>query len=484
MRLWSLLTIVSVLAAHPARGEEKVFRAGAATSNITPPLGQLIIGNFGTPVATHVHDELHARCVVLDDGTNILAFAICDNLGIGRPVLDEARRLVREEIGIPEAHLLLASTHTHSATSAGWISLPDPGKEMTDYHRFVARRIADGIRRAWNNREPAEIGWGSVDVPNQVFNRRWLFQPGSKPPLNPFGEQDTAMMNPGYNRPGLSEPAGPTDPQVSFVSIRSTSGRPIALMANYSLHYIGGVPQGHISADYFAAFARHIARKLDAERLEPPFVGIMTNGTSGDCNNVDYRSKPTAAMPPYAKIEAVAGEVADAVFGALPSITYTRQAPLAAARKDLTLANRIPTPAQVEYAKSMLAKPEGAKPVHGNERAYATRVLSLVDAPATVDVPLQAVRIGDLAIAAIPFETFAETGLAIKKASPFPRTFTIELAGGSYGYLPTPRQHALGGYETWLGTNRVEVAASDKIEATILDLLRSLKPAPGGAAKP
>ncbi len=46
-------------------------------------------------------------------------------------------------------------------------------------------------------------------------------------------------------------------------------------------------------------------------------------------------------------------------------------------------------------------------------------------------------------------------------------TFTIELANGSYGYLPTPEQHELGGYETWLGTNLVELEASTKIERTV-----------------
>jgi hypothetical protein len=88
---------------------------------------------------------------------------------------------------------------------------------------------------------------------------------------------------------------------------------------------------------------------------------------------------------------------------------------------------------------------------------------------------LQAFRIGDLGIAAIPFEVFTETGLDIKARSPFQPTFTIELANGSYGYLPTPRHFALGGYETWLGVNRVEPEASEKIVATLLDLFSTLK---------
>ena len=83
--------------------------------------------------------------------------------------------------------------------------------------------------------------------------------------------------------------------------------------------------------------------------------------------------------------------------------------------------------------------------------------------------------VGVLAMAAIPFEVFTETGLELKARSPFRDTFTIELANGGYGYLPTPAQHALGGYETWLGTNRVETAASDLIVARLLELLGSLR---------
>jgi neutral ceramidase len=65
--------------------------------------------------------------------------------------------------------------------------------------------------------------------------------------------------------------------------------------------------------------------------------------------------------------------------------------------------------------------------------------------------------------------------LAIKERSPIQPTFTIELANGSYGYLPTPHQHKLGGYETWLGTNKVEQDASEKIVAQLLAMFREMK---------
>ena len=51
----------------------------------------------------------------------------------------------------------------------------------------------------------------------------------------------------------------------------------------------------------------------------------------------------------------------------------------------------------------------------------------------------------------------------------------VELAHGYFGYLPTPRQHRLGGYETWLSTNRVERAASDKLLDELLEMAGQLK---------
>ena len=50
--------------------------AGAATSNITPELGGEVVGGFAPYPCTHIHDELHARCLVLDDGkTKLFGFA-------------------------------------------------------------------------------------------------------------------------------------------------------------------------------------------------------------------------------------------------------------------------------------------------------------------------------------------------------------------------------------------------------------------------
>ncbi|MGV3502577.1 MAG: hypothetical protein ACO1O1_02660 [Adhaeribacter sp.] len=455
----------------------KVFRAGAAMSNVTPPLGAGIVGNFGTPPpAEHIHDQLHARCLALDDGETKLVIVTVDNVGVRREVFDEAKRLINEKTGMPKEWMLMASTHTHSASSASGegASRRGYGHPLDEYQLFVARRIADGVRTALNNLAPARIGWGVGQVPQHLFNRRWKMKPGTKL-VNPFGGQDQVLMNPGVGNPNLLEPAGPTDPQVSFLALQNLQGQPIALLANYSLHYVGGVPKHDISADYFAVFADRIQDLLQAGRQDPPFVGLMSNGTSGDVNNVDVRG-PAPKHPPYAKMRIVADDVAREVLRVYQTIQFRDWVRLQAAQAELSLQVRQPSPGMLAYARQVLAKPESEAPVHRLEKDYAQRTLQMkAEWPEKIKVPLQAFRIGELGIAAIPFETFTQTGLDIKAQSPFKPTFTMELANGNYGYLPTPEQHQLGGYETWLGTNRVEVDASRKITAKILELFAQLK---------
>ena len=457
------------------REAPRVFRAGAAVSNITPPLDEPVVGGWNSPPATHIHDELFARCLVLDDGQTKLVFVLVDSVGVSREVLDEAKKVVREKTGIPVRNIMIAATHTHSSISARGSSKAQVGGRFSPYQDFMIQRIVDGVRRAANHLEPARIAWGRAEEPTQVFNRRYFMKPGTPTP-NPFGGTDRVVMNPGRGNPNILKAAGPTDPEVAFLSVQSADGRPIALLANYSLHYVGPAAGPVISADYFGAFADRIQELFGADRLDPPFVGILSNGTSGDINNINWPEKSNKRWPPYAKMRQVADLVARAVHRAHQQIAFREWVELDARQRELTLAARKPTPEQLAYAREILGKPQDAPKHHRRERIYANRILNLADAPDRVSVLLQTFRIGDLGICAIPFEVFVEIGLELKEQSPFGWTFTISHANGSHGYLPTVRHHRLGGYETWLGTNRVEIQAAPRIVDDLLSMLQDLRP--------
>lgn len=473
-RLPSLLLLfigLTWIASSPANAG--VLQAGAATSNITPELGGGIVGGFLPIPSKHIHDELHARCLVLDDGTTKVAIVVCDLLGLHRGVSDEARRLITERLGIPRDNVMISGTHTHSATSALGSNRFQYQQPLDDYQQFVARRIADGVQRAHNNLQPAEIAFGTVEIPEHVFNRRWYMKTGTVPP-NPFGGTDIVKMNPPGGSPNLIEPAGPTDPTVSFVAVREPGGRPLSVFAAYSLHYVGDVGPGHISADYFAVFCQELARALEPVPQDPPFVALLANGTSGDINNINFR-EPRPRTPPYTRINAVGRDVAAKVAAAMTGLTWKGDVTLGARYREPEIGMRRPTEVELAAAKKLIAErppnPEKADlPV-----IYAERTLKMAENPVTTPIPIQILKLGDVCVGSMPCEIFCEIGLEFKERCPIKPAFLISLNHGYYGYLPTPRQHKLGGYETWMGTNRLEATASDRLLNQLVEMAAELK---------
>lgn len=475
LRLAAALTVALVpatAATTPARADEPAapFRAGAATSNISPWLGLSLNGGMQDRTTTYIHDELHARALVLDDGRSRLAIVVCDSCMIPREVVQAAKERIREQTGIPPERVLISATHAHSCPTATGVFQSEPDEH---YPRFLAVRIADAVACAVSNLAPAQIGWGVGQNDRQVFNRRWFMKPGTIPP-GPFETTtDQVKMNPPVGSPDLVEPAGPTDPQVPVVSVRTPDGRPIALLANYALHYVGGTGAGHASADYFGLFADLVQERLGADRLDPPFVAMMSNGTSGDINNINFR-EPQPPQPPYGQMRLVANELAEEAVRVTRSIDYRDRVTLDARTTELQLGVRRPDEDDLARARSIL-EAAGDRALTTLPEIYAREAVLLSAYPETVPVTFQALRIGDLAIAAIPCEVFVEIGLEIKRESPFPTTFTIELANGYNGYLPTEKHHDLGGYETWRArSSYLEVPAARKITDVVLGLLDAL----------
>jgi len=472
---FGVLTTQVFSAEEGDKTSSKVFRAGAATSNITPFLGTSLIGGFSPRGSTYIHDELHVRCLVLDDGETKLVFAIIDNVQIPHEVYDAAKDLIHKNTGLPREQMMMSATHTHSAPSLRGTSYTILNQPLDDYQKFVVRRIADGVQRAMHNLELARIAWGAGEVPQHVFNRRWLLKDG-KTVTSPYGDEDIAVMNPGRYVKDLLKPAGPVNPKVYFLSVESTDGRPIALLANHWLHYVGGVGKGHISADYFGVFSERIGQLLKSNNQDPPLVGMLSNGPSGDINNNDYANYgKQKRYERYEKMRVVAEDLTQEVLRVRKTIKHQDWVKLGAAQAEMTLRYRRPNAEQLKRAKGILENPQPESREYARQAIFARRAIDVAAFPETLKIAPQVFRIGDLGIAALPFEVFTEIGLEIEKRSPFQQTFTIELANGGNGYLPSPRQHELGGYETWLTVNRVEKQASPKIVDMLIELFNQLR---------
>ena len=466
--VFCLMSSAILAAAPPATG----FRAGAATSNITPPLGSPIVGGFLPIPSTNIHDELHARCLVLDDGQTKLALVVMDLLLLDAGLCRNARKLVEQEVGIPAQNVLISAVHTHSAKLAGKGEFPFT-PEVNNYPGFFVRRIVDGVKCAANRLRPAQLAFTTVEAPEHVFNRRWFMKPGTVPP-NPFGGIDQVKMNPPSGSPNLVKPAGPTDPTVSILALREPDGRPIAVYSAYSLHYVGHVARGDISADYYGMYCRRLERLMHGDEQDPPMVAMMANGTSGDVNNINFL-QPRPRQKPYEQMRFVAHDLAAKVHSALAKMQYQDRVTLAARFREPMVRRNQPTAEQVAWANQRLAKPAPKPGVTDLTYIYARRVVNMAGREATVAVPLQVLRIGPVCIGTLPGEPFAEIGLEFRKRSPVQPAFLVELAHGSFGYIPTAKHYEWGGYETWLGSSAFQPHGAEKLLDNLLEMAAEVR---------
>jgi len=451
----------------PSPAIEKLFRAGACELDITPKQFPVIIsGGFLERTVNEVNDPLYARTLVLDDGQTKIAICVVDTLMMPRELVDQAKRKASQATGIPASHMLISATHTHLAPSV--MGALGSGVEES-YAQLLPDWIAQSIECAQSNLQPARIGWGMVNDFEHTNCRRWIRCPDHIG-ADPFGQPTIrAMMHPDYQNPDYIGPAGPKDPGLSILTLQSPEGQPIALLANYSMHYFGGQP---VSADYFGLFARKIKARLGVSGLETPFVGLMSQGTSGDLHWMDY-SQPRKSID----MDAYSEQLAEIVYQASKEVQYHDWTPLAVAETILTLQRRVPDEELLSWARQLIDNMAATKPQNQQE-VYASEQVYLHENPER-ELVLQAIRVGELGITAIPCEVFGITGLKIKAQSPLTPTINFELANGAEGYIPPPEQHFLGGYTTWPArTAGLEIEAEPKIVETMLKLLEKVSGKP------
>ncbi len=443
---------------------DESFQAGAATIDIAPTqFPAIIAGGFLESQSAKINDPLFVRSIVLDDGKTKIAFAIVDTCMMPLGLIDEAKLLASRSSGIPVEHMMVSATHTHSAPAA----MACLGtRQDKAYAAGLPGKIAEAILSANNQLQPARIGWASIDDWEHTHNRRWIRKP-DKMIVDPFGAASgLAHMHPGYLSPDVIGPSGPVDPTLSVVSLQTKDGRPLAVLANYSQHYFGA---GAVSSDYYGLFCKHVASILNQPgEGNGPFVCVLSQGTSGDLMWMDYGSpSKTVSISSYAE------SVARYAEKALAKIEYQDSVPLGIVEKKITLRYRVPDEKRLEWARPIAAKIENELPKNIPE-VYAMEALILHDRQQT-ELKMQAIRIGDLTIATLPNEVYALTGLKLRGRSPSTAHFNIELANGADGYIPTPEQHALGGYTTWPArTAGLEVTAEPKIVDSLVGALEEV----------
>ncbi len=284
----ALVAIGSFFFADADAGAE--LQVGASVVDITPPeFPVLVNGGMLSRSATSVKTSVFARAIVLDNGMERLAIVVVDSCMMPRKLLDDANQRAASETKIRADRMTISATHTHSAPSCMGCLGTDADPRYTP---LLREKLAETIQIAESRLEPARVGWAVGNAEQYTASRRWIRRP-DRIELDPFGNPTVrANMHAANNWDDVTGVSGPEDPDLSLIAFQAIDGRPIAVLANFSMHYFGDEA---LSADYFGLFCRGFESQFDATREDehPPFVALLSHNCSGDIWRRDY-TKPVA----------------------------------------------------------------------------------------------------------------------------------------------------------------------------------------------
>jgi hypothetical protein len=434
-----LLAALLTFALAPTLATAAELTAGAAATDITPPRGCPMAGYYSVRGAEGTHDPLFAKALVLEkDGTKVALVAL-DLIGTTRGLVEETRKLVEKDTGIPGKNVMISATHSHTGPVL-WDNSPradilSGGSQIAkDYMKELPAKVADAVKKADAARKPAKASFAAGKEEGLAFNRRFHMQDG------------TVGWNPGKKNPKIVRPAGPTDPSVPVVLFESAEDKqpkPIATYVNFAMHLdtVGGM---YYSADYPFTLARSLAAVKGDD-----MVTLFATGTCGDINHVNVES----ARPQKGHGEAarIGTRLAAEVLRTFENLKPAADGPLRVSSAMVELPLPTVTPDDVAAAKLVVAdvqaeKKPAPKFLDQVQAFKALDVAARLGKPLSVEV--QVISLGDdLAWVSLPGEIFVDLGLQIKRGSPFKQTMIAELANGSIGYIPTRVAYTEGNYE-------------------------------------
>ncbi|RYE27806.1 MAG: hypothetical protein EOP42_18605 [Sphingobacteriaceae bacterium] len=447
--------------------QEKI-KAGAAKVDITPPLGTLINGDFITHYATHIHNSLFAKALVLQSGNIIIAICVVDICAMRREFLDEVKILVQQQTGISPQNILISSTHTHASGSVESLLL---GHADLPYRQKLTALIVQAIVQAKHKLVNAKIGFGSINAPEYALCRRYQMQPGYEAKNPVTGDLDQVKTNPFGAEDQIIKPVSKPDTQLCYLAIKNEQDEWLSILGNYSMHYVGDWENGTISADYFGEFSDQLKKILKAG---DDFVAMLSNGTSGEVNVWDFLNSNRFPKAKFEKSRLIGGDLAEKVYQSLHQIQWQTELALAIQYADVPIKVRKPDAEMLATAQKTVAASNYEQLQGYNyetlQKIYARELVLLNEYPETINFPVQAFKIGETIIGGLGGEFFAETGLALKDKHQ--QYFTITLANGYVGYVCPEHEIARGGYETWLcRTSYLEVGAEAIIQRKLQKMI-------------
>jgi len=429
------------------------LKGGCSKVNITPPVGVWLSGYASRDKPSDdIHDDLYARALVLDNGSNAVAIISVDLLWVPPQITSEVRAIVEDKTGIPQQNVLISSTHTHfgprifSRTKLG----PENAHDMIDasYIRTLVKKMANCVFIAHKNMQDVTLGAARGRLPEVVYNRRTRTSDGSVemsftlPPeviatrrirQGPDGSTRVTFTLP-PEEPELT--FGPIDPEAWVLRVDDSDGRLVGSLINFACHAVSG--SGFV--DWFYSISADFPGQTT--RLVEQAEGGICLFTPGTCGNIVPLKRGKKARFEIGK--AIAGEA----IRRLQFVPTTDEIEIEAMTTEVTM----PLKQDLSPDRIMDA---------GEDKKHLTTEFQLL-------------RLGDVYILGLPGEVLVEIGLEIKKKAGLQKLLIIALANDPIGYVCHSEAYDEGGYESETGTNLAKGAGEIMVKQA-LDLISRIK---------
>ncbi len=424
------------------------MQVGIAKVNITPPIGLELSGwAFGPSVG--VLDDLFVKVLILQSNDIKIVIITADLIGFQTEYADNIRCHIAEKLNTSVKNILISASHTHSGPAT--MFLRRWGEVDMDYVHNLQKQIIGAAVMAERSMQEARIGIGKGKADGVCVNRR-------------DGEN------------------GSVDNDVSIIRIDNSQGEMIAVLMNYSCHPVAAHNyKNMISADY-PGYAMNVIEKAKNDKA----MALHTTGAGGDINPKGLHDIRYA--------EKFGNMVGGEALKVAESIETQSDLILGVTSKKIKIpVNKLPSVEELETEVNVSRQGLEKLKQSGNvpylqlmdahiRLEWAEEALSIVQSNSQadhLDMEIQAIRINDAVLVAIPGELFVDIGLNVKKASPFPYTFIIEMANGSTCYLPTRKAFEKGGYELEFaskvyGIYSITADTQDIIEGETMKMLNCL----------
>ena len=442
------------------KSESGGLRVGFARVEAMPD-GQISLAGYSNEVqrvSTGFLDKLYTNCIAVSDAQdNTVLFLTVDLSGPGDIAAMAVPNIVNAT-GVPKENIYVNASHTHSGPSL------TKGTGGAAYAGKLAEKMLEAAKAAMEDRSPATLSTAKIDVEGLNFQKHYLLDNGT------YAGDNHGDLSSGK----IVDHAAPKDPEMRILKM-DREGKKSVLLANWQAHAIvtGGINKYNLSGD----FPAHTREAFESQVKDCYFVYFQ--GCAGDMNPKSYMSSEE-----YPKDVKVYGQT-------LANHAVMAMKTLKPVGGDTVQAKRVIYTAQVDHTQDHLAThaaevwsmfqsngdraaaTEVGKAYGFNSVYHAGMMISRPSMGPTIDVELNAIALGDMAIVTTPVEYFNQLGVYVRENSPYDMTFTLGYTNDRQGYMPSSPAYEYGCYEadiTYYAKGTGELVADELVK-----MLKELK---------